>query len=175
MADVIYSNVPDLMRRLKAIEPTLVRQLQSEAKKPAKKLQAEIVNAIPSTSPFAGRRKDGFTHNGRTSWNNSVNYKKKRVPAKSVSINFKSSRSKQANVTSLVKIQVNAPSVAIADTAQRARTPQGAAFVTALNYAFGSKPSRIVWKAAEKSLPAVQAEVRIVLDRFAVEASRRLF
>jgi hypothetical protein len=166
MADIIYSNVPDLMRRLKAIEPSLVRQLQREAKDPAKKVQTAIVDAIPAQAP---RR--GMNHRGRTSWNNSVNYRGKVVPAKSVSISFRSGGSKNANITSLVRVIANSPAVAIVDTARGHRTPQGEIFVRGL----GGQPSRYVWPAAMKSLPGVQAEVRIVLDRFAAEASRRLF
>jgi hypothetical protein len=167
MADIIYSNIRDLNRRLDLINVNLKRELQKEAKKPAKKLQAAIVKAIPATSPFAGKRKDGFTHNGRTSWNNSVSYKGRRVPAKSVSVNFKSTGSKRSNTTSLVRLQVNAPSVAISDTARVGRTPQGRAFVTALSGVFTGRKSRIVWPAVERELPAVEAEVRIVIDKYA--------
>jgi hypothetical protein len=167
MADIIYSNIRDLNRRLDLINTNLKRELQKEAKKPAKKLQAAIVKAIPATSPFTGKRKDGFTHNGRTSWNNSVSYKGRRVPAKSVSINFKSSGSKIANTTSLVRLQVNAPSVAISDTARVGRSPQGVAFVAALSGVFGGSRSRIVWPAVERELPAVESEVRMVLDKYA--------
>ena len=175
MSDVVYSNIRDLNRRLKEIQPSLVRELQKEAKGPAKKIQAAIVEAIPSQSPFAGKRKDGFTHNGRTSWNNSVNYKGRRVPAKSVSVSFESTGSKQAATTSLVRVVVNAPSVAISDFAKVARSPQGAAFIQALNGTLGGSPSRIVWKSIDGKIPAVEAEVRIILDKYAKIASRRIF
>ena len=166
MADVIYSNVRDLNKRLKAIEPSLVRQLQKEAKNAAKPVQVAIVNAIPVQAP---RR--GMNHNGRTSWNNSVNYKGRPVPAKSVTIGFRSGGSKNASVTSLVRVTANSPAVAIVDTAQRSRTKQGEVFIRGL----GGKPSRYVWPAAMSALPAVQTEVRMVLDRYAAIASRRLF
>lgn len=166
MSDVIYSNVRDLNRRLKSIEPTLVRQLQKEAKVAAKPVQAAIVNAIPTDAP---RR--GMNHKGRTSWNNSVNYKGRPVPPKSVTIGFRSGGSKKSNITSLVRVTANSPAVAIVDTAQRGRTPQGEVFVRGL----GGQPSRYVWPAAMKALPAVQTEVRMVLDRYAEIASRRIF
>lgn len=166
MADIIYSNIRDLNRRLDVINVNLKRELQREAKKPAKKLQAAIVKAIPATSPFAGKRKDGFTHKGRTSWNGSVNYKGQSVPPKSVSIRFRSTGSKKSNVTSLVGIQVNSPAVAISDTARVGRTPQGRAFVTALSGVFSGSRSRIVWPAVERQIPEVEAEVRIVLEKY---------
>jgi hypothetical protein len=166
MADVIYSNVRDLNKRLDTVEAGLKRELQKEAKNAAKPLQTAIVNAIPTSAP---RR--GMNHNGRTSWNNSVNYKGQRVPAKSVTIGFRSGGSKRATVTSLVRVVANSPAVAIVDTAQRGRTPQGLVFVRGL----GGSPSRYVWPAAMRALPAVQTEVRIVLDKYAAIASRRLF
>ncbi len=166
MSDVVYSNIRDLNRRLASIEPTLTRQLQKEAKLAAKPVQAAIVNAIPSSAP---RR--GMNHNGRTSWNNSVNYKGQVVPPKSVTIAFRSSGSRKANITSLVRVQANSPAVAIVDTAQRGRIPQGEVFVRGL----GGQPSRYVWPAAMRALPAVQAEVRMVLDRYSEIASRRIF
>jgi hypothetical protein len=166
MADIIYSNIRELNRRLDMINVKLKRELQSEAKKPAKKIQAAIVKAIPANSPFAGKRKDGFTHRGRTSWQGSINPKGNRVPPKSVSISFRSAGSKRTLITSLVRVVVNSPAVAIADTAKRARTPQGAAFVSALNSSLGGSPSRIVWKSIEGELPAVEAEVRMVLDKY---------
>jgi hypothetical protein len=166
MADVIYSNVRELNRRLDLIDVKLRRELQNEAKKPAKVIQDAIVKAIPAFSPFLGKRIDGWSHNGRTSWNNSVNYKKQRVPAKSVSVNFKGTGSKRTLITSLVRVVANAPSVAIADTARRARTKQGVAFIESLNARLGGNPSRIVWPAVERQLPAVEAEVRMVLDKY---------
>lgn len=166
MADVIYSNIRDLNRRLALIEPTLVRQLQKEAKNAAKPVQNAIVSAIPERAPLRG-----MNHRGRTSWDNSVNYKGRRVPAKSVTVNFRTGGSKKANITSLVRVQANSPAVAIVDTAQKGRSPQGEIFIRAL----GGRPSRIVWPAAMKALPSVQAEVRIVLDRYSEIASRRIF
>jgi hypothetical protein len=166
MADVIFSNIRELNRRLDMIDVKLKRQLQAEAKKPGKSIQAAIVKAIPADSPFTGKRKDGFTHRGRTSWQGSINPKGKRVPPKSVSLSFRSAGSKRTLITSLVRVVVNSPAVAIADTARTARSPQGAAFITALNSSLGGSPSRIVWKSIEGKLPAVEAEVRIILDKY---------
>lgn len=158
MSDVIFSNIRDLNRRLDLIDTKLKRELQKEAKRPAKVLQTAIVAAIPARAPLRG-----MNHRGRTSWDNSVNYKGQRVPAKSVSVNFKGTGSKKANITSLVRVQANSPIVSIVDTAHRSNTPQGAVFIRSL----GGSPSRIVWKAVERTLPAVQAEVRMVLDKYA--------
>lgn len=163
MSDVIYSNIRDLNRRLDRLDTGLKRELQKEAKRPAKKIQSAIVAAIPTAAP---RR--GMNHNGRTSWNNSVNYKGQLVPAKSVSINFKSGGSKRAAITSLVRVTVNSPAVAIVDMATNYKTKQGEVFIRGL----GGRPSRYVWPAAERSLPEVQAEVRMVLEKYQTIAGR---
>jgi len=157
MADVIYSDIRELNRRLDMIDVKLKRQLQAEAKKPARIIQAAIVAAIPKSAPLRG-----MNHRGRTSWNYSTDYKGKIIKPKSVSVNFKSSGSKRAAITSLVKVQANSAIVSIIDTAKVARSKQGVVFIRAL----GGTPSRYVWKAAEKKLPAVEAEVRMVLDRY---------
>lgn len=157
MADIIYSNIRDLNRRLDLIDTKLKRQLQAEAKKPAKVLQAAIVAAIPDSAPLRG-----MNHRGRTSWQYSKNYKGNIVPPKSVSISFRSSGSRRANITSLVRVQANSAIVSIIDTANKARSEQGAIFIRSL----GGSPSRYVWKAVEKKLPAVEAEVRMVLNKY---------
>jgi hypothetical protein len=158
MADVIYSNIRDLNRRLDVIDGSLKRKLQQEAKKPAKVIQAALVKAIPDSPPLRG-----MNHRGRTSWNYSKNWKGDIIKPKSVSINFKSTGSKRAAITSLVRVQANSAIVSIIDTAGVARTPQGTLFIRAL----GGKPSRYVWPAVERQLPAVEAEVRMVLDKYA--------
>jgi hypothetical protein len=157
MADVIYSNVRELNRRLDLIDVKLKRELQKEAKKPAKVLQSAIVKAIPDSAPLRG-----MNHRGRTSWNNSQDYRGKIIRPKSVSINFKTGGSKKSMITSLVKVQANSAIVSIIDTARVARSPQGTLFIRAL----GGTPSRYVWPAVERQLPAVQAEVRMVLDKY---------
>jgi hypothetical protein len=157
MADIIYSNIRELNRRLDMIDVKLKRQLQAEAKKPAKAIQAAIVAAIPNSAPLRG-----MNHRGRTSWNNSTDYKGKVIRPKSVSVNFKSGGSKRSAITSLVRVQANSAIVSIIDTAKVARSPQGTLFIRAL----GGTPSRYVWPAVERKLPAVEAEVRMVLDRY---------
>jgi hypothetical protein len=160
MSDVIYSNIRDLNRRLDLIDEKLKRQLQAEAKKPAKVIQAAIVAAIPDSPPLRG-----MNHRGRTSWNYSKNWKGDIIKPKSVSVNFKSTGSKRAAITSLVRVQANSAIVSIIDTARTPRSPQGQLFIRALGGT--TSRSRYVWPAVEKKLPAVEAEVRMVLDKYA--------
>lgn len=161
MADIVYSNVRELTKQLKAIEPELRKQLIKDLKAVAKPVQAAIVARIPNNPPLRGMR-----HNGRTSWDNSVNYKGRRVPAKSVSVRFRAGGSRKSGVTSLLSVQVNSPVVSMLDQARRGNTPQGVAMIRGI----GLKASRYVWPAAEQALPQAQAEAQRILN----EASRKI-
>lgn len=165
MADVVYSNVRELMRQLRAIEPELRKELVRDLKSVAKPVQAAIVNRIPSNPPLRGMR-----GNGRMSWDNSVNYKGRRVPAKSVTVKFRSGGSKRAAITSLISVQAMSPAVAMLDMARFGHTPQGIAMIRGV----GSKASRYVWPAAESALPKAEAEAQRILNAASLKISRSL-
>lgn len=164
MTDIIYSNVRELTKQLSAIDTDLRKEFIRDLKDIAKPVQTEIVQAIPATGPHRGMR-----GNGRLSWDNSINYKGKRVPAKSVSINFRVSGSKSFATTSLVRVTVNSPIVALLDQAGKAHSKRGAQLLRIM----GGKPSRYVWPAAMRALPKAQAETKLVLEKAANVASRR--
>lgn len=48
----------------------------------------------------------------------------------------------------------------------------GEAFIRNLNTALGSSPSRRVWKAVEKDLPAISRKVQFVVDKWAIQYSK---
>jgi NifB/MoaA-like Fe-S oxidoreductase len=54
MADIVYSNVRELTRQLKAIEPELRKELIRDLKAVAKPVQAAIVARIPSRPNILG-------------------------------------------------------------------------------------------------------------------------
>ena len=164
MADIVYSNIRELMYELNQIEPTLKKAMVKDLKEIAKPIQSAIVSNIPSAAPMRG-----MINNGRLSWANSVNYKGQRVPAKSVSVRFRASYSRKTAITSLLSVVVNSPAVAMLDMARTAKTRQGAVMIRRV----GGKASRFVWPAAERMLPATEAKVRIVLDRAAEIVNRR--
>lgn len=165
MPDIVYTNVRDLMKMLDSIDTQLKRDLVKDAKRAAKPIRDEIVGAIPDRAPHRGMR-----GKGRLSWDNSVNYKGKKVPAKSVSVNFKSGRSRSYAVTSLLRVTVNSPIVALLDTARKSSTPQGAQLIRIM----GGSPSRYVWPAAERALPKAQVEVQKILNEASARVSRRI-
>lgn len=165
MADVVYSNVRELMRQLKSIEPELRKELVRDLKAVAKPVQAAVVARIPNNPPLRG-----MNGRGRMSWNNSVNYKGRRVPAKSVQVKFRSGGSRRAGVTSLLSVQAMSPVVAMIDMARHGRTEQGKVMVSRL----GSHASRYVWPAAESALPQAEAAAQRILNAASLKISRSL-
>lgn len=165
MADIVYSNVRELTKQLKAIEPELRKQLIKDLKAVAKPVQAAIVAKIPNDPPLRGMR-----GNGRMSWDNSVNYKGRRVPAKSVTVRFRSGGSRRSAVTTLLSVQANSPVVAMLDQARKGRSPQGIAMLRGI----GRTASRYVWPAAEQALPKAEAEARRILNEASQKISRGL-
>jgi hypothetical protein len=180
MADLIYTNVRELNRRLDAIDPALKKAMVKDAKLAAKPLQTGIKSAIPSVSPLSGANSAGRLGWGQTK------------PVKSVTVSYRTGRSKTTSITSLLSVKVNSPIVSLMDYAGRKpRGPvrqvtrpyaykgttrthrvngQGEAMIDRLNTV--RKASRFAWPAAEQTLPAVQAQVKGILDRASKTISR---
>jgi hypothetical protein len=55
---------------------------------------------------------------------------------------------------------------------RRATRTQGEAFIRNLNSRIGNRPSRMAWKAVEKSLPRLSRDVQFVIDKWSIIASR---
>jgi hypothetical protein len=163
MGDVAYSNVRELTRRLKAIDPALRKALVRDLKKVAKPVQDRITNAIPMRAPLSG-----MNGRGRLSWDNSVNKKGQRVPARKTALKFRQGGSRRAAVTSLVSVQAMSPALAMVDTARNARSTQGTVLISKLM----GRPSRYVWPAAEKALPEAQMQADKILKQAAIVISR---
>jgi len=180
MADVVYSNVRELHRRLDAIDPAIKKAMIKDAKLAAKPLQTGIRTAIPSVAPLSG-----FENSGRLGYGVGK-------PAKSVTISYRTGRSKRTAITSLLSVKVNSPAVALMDYAGRKpRGPvrnvtrpyaykggtrthrvngQGEAMIDKLNMM--RRASRFAWPAAERALPAVQAQVKGILEKASQRISR---
>lgn len=180
MADIVYSNVRELNKRLDAINPALKKAMVKDAKDAAKPLQSGIKAAIPTISPLSG-----FNNSGRLGFGIGK-------PVKSVTVSFRTGRSKTAAITSLLSVKVNSPAISVMDYAGRKpRGPirqvtrpyaykgttrthrvngQGEAMIDRLNAV--RRASRFAWPAAERALPAVQAQVKGILDRASKRISR---
>lgn len=180
MADVVYSNVRELTRQLRAIEPALQKAMVRDIKTEVKPLAIMVKSALPTVSPLSGANTNGRLGFGVGK------------PANSVSVRYRSGGSKFTAITSLASIRVNSPMTALMDYAGRkgvttrsgitrpypykggTRTHrnngQGQAMVDRLNSLRAA--SRFAWPAAERSLPMVQAKVQSVLESAAAQISR---
>jgi hypothetical protein len=178
MADIVYSNERELHRRLDAVDPELRKAMVRDAKLAAKPLQTGIKSAIPTVSPLSGAN-----NSGRLGYNVGK-------PANSVSVNYRTSRSKNRAITPLLRVKVNSPIVALMDYAGRKPKGQLKSMTREYPYKGGTRKhrvngqgdamidrlnsirraSRFAWPAAERTLPAIQAQVQGILDR----ASQRI-
>jgi len=177
---VIY-NVKDLIRELEALEPGLKKQLVRDAKDVAKPIASIIKSSIPTTAPLSG-----MNENGRLGWGVGK-------PANSVTIKFRTGRSRVSAVTPLVSIWVNSPMTAIADVAgkggnrkakkvtseyaykggkrRHAVTSQGRVMIQRLRQ---KNLNNFVYPNVEDSLDDAQAQVKLVIDRYARKVNRKL-
>ena len=180
MADVVYSNVRELTRQLKAIEPALQKAMVKQIKTEIQPLATMVKSALPVTSPLSGANTNGRLGFGVGK------------PSNSVSIRYRSGGSKRSAVTSLASVRVNNALTSVMDYAgkrgvtTRSQTTrpyaykggtrthrnngQGQAMVDRLNQT--RRPSRFAWPAAERALPMVQAKVQSVLESAAATISR---
>lgn len=180
MADVVYSNVRELHRRLDAIDPALRKAMVRDAKLAARPLQTGIKSAIPTVSPLSG-----FNNSGRLGYGVGK-------PANSVTTRYRTSRSQNRAITPLLSVKINSPAVALMDYA--GRKPKGARNQVTREYAYKGgtrrhrvngqgeamidrlnmlrRASRFAWPAAERTLPAIQAQVKGILDRASKTISR---
>ena len=184
VGDYSVGDIRKLQRALKAIDPKLRTQLLREAKASAKPVQAAVKSAIPAVAPLSGMTQ------GRLAWSASVDAKGRSHNPKDVKIQFRTSSSGKSLTTSLVRVRVASPAVVVADMAGKSgrfidagyngsgrtrsypykggqRTHrvngQGKAMIKAL----GRTPSRYVWPAAERSIPAARDAVDKVITKFA--------
>jgi hypothetical protein len=180
MADIVYSNVRELTKQLRAIEPALQKAMVRDVKTEIKPLQQAVKMALPTVSPLSGANTSGRLGFGSGK------------PANSTSIRYRTGYSKRSAITALASVKVNSPMTSIMDYAGKGggisrngitrpypykggtRTHringQGQAMINRLDSV--RRPSRFAWPAAERSLPMVQAKVQAVLESAANQISR---
>jgi hypothetical protein len=172
--NISVTDIRELQKRMRAIEPRLRTQFVRDIKKIGKPLESQIKTGIGTIKPLSGMLKD----KGRLGWGVGVK------PDKTL-IQFRTSAGGKSLTTPLLRIKVSSPATVLVDMAGRsgnyigqgrrndnapARTKprnankkKGDAFIRSLNMSNGARPSRRIWPSAEKSLPAVRREVEIVL------------
>jgi hypothetical protein len=131
---IYLTDFQQLNRELRIIQPSLVRQLQSDFKRIAKPVQTDVKQAIPISPPTSGIHKkkpqrtvSGFyprVQPGRVTWGS--NYQNKNIPVKSVKIETPSAtsarraaRRSKNNVASIARLRIDNAGVVLADMAGR--------------------------------------------------------
>ena len=172
--DISVLDVRELQTRMKAIEPRLRTEFVRNIKDIGKPLESKIKTGIGTIKPLSGMLKD----KGRLGWNVGV-------PADKTLIQFRTSMGGKSLTTSLLRIKVASPGTVLVDMAGRsgnyvgkgrrndnalptlrkrnANPAKGAAFISSLDKKNGASASRRIWPSAEASLPAIRAEVEVVL------------
>jgi len=120
--DYSVTEIRELQRRLKSIDPKLRTELVRDAKKAGEPVQLAVKSAIAGVTPLSGMTQ------GRLNWNISVDAKGKSHKPTDVKLQFRTRSSGRSNVTSLVRVQVASPAVVMTDMAGRSRAFMGAGY-----------------------------------------------
>jgi hypothetical protein len=179
-SDVVF-DVKGLIRDLEALEPGLKKQLVRDAKDVAKPIASILKSQIPTTAPLSG-----MNNNGRVGWGSGK-------PANSVTIKFRSGRSRISAVTPLVSIWVNSPMTAIADVAGKGNMRKARKVTSEYAYKDGTREHRVttqgrwmikrlkernlnnfIYPNVEDKLEDTQREIKLVIERYASKVNRKL-
>jgi hypothetical protein len=178
--DTSVLEVRELQKRMREAGPNFRREFLRDIKDIGKPLESDIRAAINTIDPLSGFLSD----RGRLGWNNGV-------AANKVTTQFRTSMGGRSLTTTLLRVKVWSPAVIIMDMAGRsgkevgkgrrndnaspttrrrnANQKKGETFIASLNREIGNRPSRIVYRAAEASLPKLTAQT----DRVLKDAMRR--
>jgi hypothetical protein len=192
--DLSVQGIRQLQKQLRAVEPGLRTQFMREIKKIAVVPNQAIKSAIPASPPLSGM--EGYTNVswgvGKPANSTSIIFRTRssgssqnttllRIKVNSVATSIadmagRSGRSigqgkRGSGMTAYVKRNRSGELIAVAR-----RTPYeaGQKFIHNLNVAAKNRASRFVWKAVENDLPALQARVVMVVQKYEKIASYRL-
>lgn len=175
-------DIRNLQKRLKEIDPKLRTQLLRDAKKVAEPTVSAVKSAIGSVTPNSGMLRPG----ARLNWNNAIDAKGRSHKLMDVKPQFRTSESGRSDTTSLVRVKVGNPAVTLADMGGRSGRYRNAGYkgsgytreypykggtrrhkvngqFRGIEEKIGGSPSRFVWPAAEKSLPAAREAIEKIL------------
>lgn len=201
--DILVSDIRELQKRLREIDPELRKQLVRDAKAVGKKADAIIKPALRDIDPLSGMKNPN--NQGRMAWNRQqakVGKSLRMVRPDATQVQFRTSTGTMARkmgqqTTSLVRVRVLAPLSVIMDMAGRGggrffdKGYQGSGYTRpfmregkqvrmrlngqgrGMVNQLGASASRYVWPAIESRKPSLEAEVRSIIQRYEVIASRR--
>lgn len=185
---VVY-DVKGLIKDLNALEPGMKNAMVREAKAEAKPIVENIKRVIPTTAPLSGMSKvtkSGGSNTGRLAWGVGK-------PAKSVTVKFRSSRSRTKAITPLLSIWVNSPMTAIADIAGKGSMRKAKRVTSEYAYKGGTRTHKVttqgrimvarlrernqndfVYLAVGDSIDDAEVRVKLVLNNYAKKVNRKL-
>jgi hypothetical protein len=173
-----FYGVKETIALMRQVQPEMLKQLRKDIRKIANPAVTAIKSTVPSVSPFAGRSKDGMSHNGKTAWSG---------VAVSVSVTpgqrSRGFASTTANLAAIVSTGKNKqfgfnivdmagksnkvrsggrtrPYQRNGVTRTHALNGQGAGLISNLP----KRPSRYVYPAIESKLPAIYSEVASAIE-----------
>ncbi len=120
--DYSVTDIRELQKRLKSINPKLRTQLLRDAKAPAMAVVQRVKPAINAVTPLSGMTR------GRLNWNSSIDAKGKAHAADDVKVQFRTRSSGYSETTSLVRVKVGSPAVVMADMAGKSGRFVGAGY-----------------------------------------------
>jgi hypothetical protein len=151
-------NVKKIVKDLKDVQPETFKQLRKDMRSDVKPLVQAIKGDIPMNSPFFGKKRDGFAHDGRTAWD--------KTNPQSVSVNTPLATGGKSAQT-VVMLTTNSAAVAIADKAgmrgdSSGRKPKQK-FNINLNKVTGKKAQRYAWRTTVRNIKLVyEIQTKIV-------------
>jgi len=181
-AGLSVTDVRELQKRLKEIDPKLRTALVRDAKAVAKQPISQIKSAIAKVTPNSGLLRPG----ARLNWNSAIDAKGRSHSATDVKPQFRTSRGGKDTETSLVRIRVANPAVVLADMGGRSGRfvdagYKGSGYTREYSYKggtrrhkvngqfkgienkIGGRASRFVWPAAEDAIPSARAAIEKIL------------
>jgi hypothetical protein len=191
---VIY-DVKGLLRDLEELQPGLRKQLVKDAKLEAQPVVKLLKSQIPTTAPLSGMTKSypvsSAKHltgdpSGRLAWGAGK-------AANSVTVKFRSGRSRYTAVTPLFSIWVNSPMTAIADVAGKGNMRKAKRVTNEYAYKGGKRRHEVttqgrwmirglkernlnnfIYPNVEDSLDDVQNKIKLVIDKYARMVNRKI-
>jgi hypothetical protein len=185
--DVVY-DAKATLKALNAINPEFKKMMLREMKAEAKPLVDDIKSRIKKLEPPIG----SLHQTGRTSWNTGK-YKNNQIKPENVIARFSSGRSRKVAVTSLFGVWVRSPIVAVIGVIGKGSMSPKRAVTreyewknttrTHKNNGQGQKLLSFVrshneenwfFLEAEKRLPAVESQIKLIWDKYSRIASGKL-
>ena len=176
------SDIKAMNRRLREIEPSLLKQMRKDIKDIAKPVQTQIKQNIPSSAPMSGMAKGS----GRLSWFGSTK-------PQTTAIYNRIRASGRSLTTSLVSVAIKSAAVSMADMAGRVNKSRGVSREYTIRLRNGDivkrkhkvtsqgkqmirnlkgQASRYGWPALENQLDRVVREIDKVLQKYYDIANR---